>query len=61
MQLEESAAHQARTIDELSSQLAEQWKIIDHLQLKLTRLSDQFQALEDATLEAPANTKPPHY
>ena len=59
--LEEDAAHQNHTIDELSGQLAEQWKIIDHLQIKLDRLSEQFRALEDATLEAPAITKPPHY
>jgi len=45
----------------LSSQLAEQWKIIDHLQLKMHQVLEQFQAMEDAGLEAPANTKPPHY
>jgi SlyX protein len=59
--LEENAAHQSLTIDELSAQLAAQWKIIDHLQVKLDRLSEQFRALEDAGLEAPAITKPPHY
>jgi SlyX protein len=59
--LEENAAHQSLTIDELSAQLAAQWKIIDHLQVKLDRLSEQFRTLEDAGLEAPAITKPPHY
>ena len=59
--LEENAAHQSITIDELSAQLAEQWKIIDHLQLKMHQLLEQFQAMEDASLEAPAITKPPHY
>jgi SlyX protein len=59
--LEENAAHQSIVIDELSSQLAEQWKIIDHLQLKMHQVLEQFQAMEDAGLEAPANTKPPHY
>jgi SlyX protein len=59
--LEENAAHQSMTIDELSAQLSEQWKIIDHLQLKLRQLSEQFRALEDANLEAPGITKPPHY
>jgi SlyX protein len=59
--LEENAAHQSLTIDELSAQLAAQWKIIDHLQLKLDRLTEQFRALEDAALEAPAITRPPHY
>ena len=59
--LEENAAHQSVAIDELSSQLAEQWKIIDHLQLKMHQLLEQFRAMEDASLEAPANIKPPHY
>ena len=59
--LEENAAHQNHIVDELSGQLAQQWKIIDHLQMKLDRLSEQFRALEDATFEAPAVTKPPHY
>jgi len=61
MLLEENAAHQSITIDELSAQLAEQWKIIDHLQVKLDRLSEQFRALEDSSLEAPAIPRPPHY
>lgn len=59
--LEENAAHQSLTIEELSGQLADQWKIIDHLQLKLHQISEQFHALEDASLEAPAITRPPHY
>lgn len=59
--LEENAAHQSLTIDELSAQLAAQWKVIDHLQVKLDRLSEQFRALEDASFEAPAITRPPHY
>lgn len=59
--LEELAAHQARTIDELSAELAAQWKTVDLLQLKIERLSEQFRALEDATLEAHPITKPPHY
>jgi len=61
MLLEENAAHQSLTIDELSAQLAEQWKIIDHLQVKVDRLNEQFRALEDASFEAPAITRPPHY
>lgn len=61
MQLEETAAHQSRTIEELSTELAAQWKIIDHMQIRLERLSEQFRALEDASLEAPAITRPPHY
>jgi len=61
MLLEENATHQGLAIDELSAQIAAQWKIIDHLQVKLDRLTEQFRALEDASLEAPAITRPPHY
>ena len=59
--LEELAAHQARTIDELSAELANQWAIVDQQQKKLDRLIERFMALEEASLEAPAITKPPHY
>jgi SlyX protein len=59
--LEELAAHQALTIDELSSELANQWTTIDQLQKKLDRLMERFSALEEASLEAPAITPPPHY
>jgi SlyX protein len=61
MKLEELAAHQARAIDELSTELANQWKIIDQMQKKLDRLTERFSALEEASLEAPAITRPPHY
>ena len=61
MLLEENVAHHGVTIEELSAQIAAQWKIIDHMQFKLDRLMQQFRALEDATLDAPAITKPPHY
>lgn len=59
--LEELAAHQMRTIEELSEQLAQQWKTIDSLQLRLTRLTERFLVLEEASQEAPPITKPPHY
>ena len=59
--LEELAAHQAKTIEELSAELANQWATVDQLQNKLERLIVRFMALEEASLEAPAITKPPHY
>jgi SlyX protein len=59
--LEELAAHQSHTIDELSTELANQWKIIDQMQLKLDRLMERFSAIEQSTLEAPPITRPPHY
>jgi len=61
VKLEELAAHQARTIDELSAELARQWKTVEQMQKRLDRLIDRFTALEEASLEAPAVTPPPHY
>ncbi|WP_099865962.1 SlyX family protein [Pararhizobium haloflavum] len=59
--LEERAAHQALTIEELSDQLAEQWKVTEQLRAKLDRLTERFLSLEEASIEAPAVTRPPHY
>ncbi|MGE6739608.1 SlyX family protein [Allorhizobium pseudoryzae] len=59
--LEETVAYQAKTIEELSEQIAEQWKVLDQTRLKLDRLAERFLSLEEASLEAPAITKPPHY
>jgi len=60
-ELEELAAHQARTIDELSAEIASQWKVIDKMQKSLEQLRERFSAIEDSSLEAPAITRPPHY
>lgn len=59
--LEEMVAHQAKTIEELSDQLAEQWKIVEQVRTKLDRLTERFLSLEEQGLEAPAITRPPHY
>ena len=59
--LEEMIAHQAKTIDELSDQLAEQWKIVEQMRVKLDRLTERFLSLEEQSLEAPPITRPPHY
>ena len=59
--LEEHVAHQANTIEELSDQLAEQWRVAEQLRTKLDRLTERFLALEEGSLEAPAVTRPPHY
>ena len=59
--LEEMVAHQANTIDELSDQLAEQWKVVEQTRAKLDRLTERFLSLEEQSLEAPAVTRPPHY
>ena len=59
--LEEHVAHQANTIEELSDQLSEQWRVVEQLRTKLDRLTERFLALEEGSLEAPAITRPPHY
>lgn len=59
--LEEHAAHQDRTIEELSDQLVEQWKIVEHLRTKLDQLTERFLVIEESSLEAPPITRPPHY
>jgi SlyX protein len=59
--LEETIAHQAKTIEELSDQLAEQWKVVEQVRAKLDRLTERFLNLEEQSLEAPTITRPPHY
>ena len=59
--LEMIATDQARTIDELSAMIAEQWKVIDGMKKRLDTLSERFQAVEDGAPAASANVKPPHW
>jgi SlyX protein len=59
--LEETVAYQTKTIEELSDQLTEQWKIVEQTRAKLDRLTERFLSLEEQGLEAPAITRPPHY
>lgn len=60
-QLEELATHQSRVIEELSGEIAEQWKVIEQMRKKLDRLTERLLDLEEQALEAPAITRPPHY
>ena len=60
-QLEEIVAHQSKTIEELSDQLTEQWKVVEQTRAKLDRLTERFLSLEEQSLEAPGITRPPHY
>src|SRR5262245_55725547 len=47
--LEIRAAEQEKTIEDLSGQIAEQWKTIEALRKKLDALTDRFLALEEHT------------
>ncbi len=59
--LEIRNAEQEKTIEELSGQIAEQWKLIERMEKKLSALTDRFLALEEQTAPGHEATKPPHY
>lgn len=59
--LEIRAAEQDHTIEELSGQLAEQWKTVDRMQRKLDALTERFLALEEQAGPDVPVTKPPHW
>jgi SlyX protein len=59
--LEIRNAEQEKTIEEMSVQIAEQWKVIERLEKKLSALTDRFLALEEQTAPGHEATKPPHY
>ena len=55
------AAEQEKTIEELSGQIAEQWKTIEGLRKKLDALTDRFLVLEEQSAPDVPVTKPPHW
>jgi SlyX protein len=59
--LEIRSAEQEKTIEELSAEVAEQWKTIDRLQKKLDALTDRFLALGEQAAPPIEARKPPHY
>lgn len=59
--LEIVVAEQERTIEELSGEVAAQWKTIERLQKQLDRLTQRFLALEEQTAPEVPITKPPHW
>ncbi|RFC69466.1 MULTISPECIES: SlyX family protein [Mesorhizobium] len=59
--LEVRAAEQERVIEQLSDQIAEQWKVIDRMQKKLDTLTERFLALEEQATPGHEATKPPHW
>ncbi|MGB3390299.1 MAG: SlyX family protein [Pseudaminobacter sp.] len=61
MALEMRSAEQEKTIEELSGQIAGQWKVIDRLTKKLDALTERFLTLEEQTAPGHEITKPPHW
>jgi SlyX protein len=59
--LEIRHTEQEKTIEELSAQIAEQWKTIERLQKKLDALAERFLALEEQSAPEAPITKPPHW
>lgn len=59
--LEMRAAEQERMIEDLSTQIAEQWKVIDRLEKRLSALTERFLTLEGQTAPGHESTKPPHW
>lgn len=60
-QLEVLAAEQEKVIQELSGEIAEQWKVIERMQKKLDALTERFLALEEQSAPDIPITKPPHW
>lgn len=59
--LEIRNTEQERVIEELSGQIAEQWRVIERLQKKIDALSERFLALEEQSAGEIPVTKPPHW
>lgn len=61
VRLEELAAHQAKTIEDLSDELARHYRESSAMRHTLDRLTERLLSFEEQTTDAPAITKPPHY
>lgn len=61
IQLEILAAEHEKTIAELSTQLAEQWTVIDRLQRTLDALARRLLEVEENAAPDIPVTKPPHW
>lgn len=60
-ELEIRYAEQEKTIEDLSGEITEQWKLITALNKKLSALTDRFLELEEQTAPEISVTKPPHW
>lgn len=61
VRLEETVAHQQATIEDLSRQLTEHWKLIERLRIEMRQLVDLVEAADDASGAPDPNQKPPHW
>lgn len=61
MALELAVAHQGRTIEEMSAEMARQGAAIDRLEKTLRQLAERFLALEESAQGAAEATRPPHW
>ena len=59
--IEELAAHQAKTIEELSDEVARQSETIRLLQRRLDALVERFLAMEESASGPAEARKPPHW
>ena len=59
--LEILMAEQEKTIEELSGQIADQWKTIERLEKTVQALAERFLALEERTAPEFPVTRPPHW
>lgn len=59
--LEMTIAHQARTVDELSAELARAFDRLERQEKTLKELAERFLALEETATPRPEITRPPHY
>jgi len=58
--LEMRIAHQDQTIEDLNAALTDQWKQIEDLTYRISRLSDELRAVENSAAGEP-EPPPPHY
>ena len=61
VELEIQIAHQSRTIEELSGEMARQGAELDRLRKTMKALAERFLALAEVATPRPEITKPPHY
>jgi len=61
IELERIVTEQDHVIEQLSSEIAEQWKVMEAMRKKLDALTDRFLVLEEQTAPDIPVTKPPHW